>query len=307
MTDLRKTVALFAFVFLALVSQGALAEDSKDPFEGVEMEPVKGTFIVTKSAVNLREKPGTNGAKLSKLDKDEVVRVVGQAKGTSWFAVVRESGERGFSYNPVFLRILDGRLSSPLKGRVTVQDGPNCRYELRNANEIDQDDTADLKVSDYWADMICNVNGRKISFTAFMFMTETPWNMNPGGSHQISMELADVAVEYDKVISAVTMWRYDKKTVVFDSVSPKKFKSAKPLQSKEASDVPSALKSAMEVALSAWNNKLWETVAKKEDVGEEAAPEEGEEGRAEKENSDTEEKAAEKPLPGMEHSGHGEE
>jgi len=307
MNVLKKLIVVFAFVFLALVGREAGAEDSKDPFKGVEMEPVKGTFIVTKTAVNLRAAPSTKGEKLNKLDKDEVVQVIGQAKGTSWFAVVRENGERGFSYNPVFIRIIKGRLPRPLKGRVKTKDGPDCRYELRNANAVDEDETADLKVADYWADMDCDVVGRTISFTAFMFMTETPWNMSPGGSHQISMELADVAVGYDKVISAVTMWRYDKKTVVFDSVSPKKFKATKPLQSKEASDVSSALVSAMEIALSAWNKNLWETVVKKEAAEEKPATEQGEEAEDEKDTVDTDEKAAEKPLPGMEHSGHGKE
>lgn len=295
-----------------LAGSDVYGEESTDPFQGVEMEQVIGRFIVTKSAVNLRASPSTNGTKIGKLLKDEQVKVVGKAKGSSWYAVERDNGERGFSYGPVFLRVIDGSLRAPIRGRASIEGGPDCQYNLKyEKNEAEGEEKEELLVADYWVDMTCLVEGKKMPLTGFMFLTEMPWNLQPGGSHQISLELANIAIDYDRVISAVTMWRIDKRNVVFDSVAPKKFQASQPIGERKAEDVPSALRSAIEIALSSWSKELWKTIATKGAAAVTQPLEDGDEKVEEKEtennskgNSEDEPK---KPLPGMEHSGRGDD
>ena len=220
--------------------------------------------------------------------------------------MVRDNGERGFAYSPVFLRIIDASLKAPLKGLVRLKNGIECQYTLKYEKDDENAGDEGLKVADYWADVACRVHGKNLAFSAFMFLTEMPWNMSPGGSHQISMELANIAVDYDRVIASVAMWRIDDGVVSFDSLNPKKYKSAHLVEKKEAKDVPAALKSAVEIAISSWNDDLWKaiadkgkSVAKPEVGAEDDSPDETEK------NIDSED--GEKPLPGMEHSGRGEE
>jgi|GEM_PF-301519 len=312
MTFLNHKLFLAAFLgLLVFVNGAALAQESKDPFKGVEMDEIEGTFIVTKSAVNLRAAPSTKGSKISKLLKGEQVKVIGKAKGGSWFAIVRENGEKGFSYGPVFLRVISGALEAPIKGNVKVQGGPECSYDLKyEKDESEAEEKDQLLVADYWVDMNCRIEGKNLAISGFMFMTEMPWNQKPGGSHQISLELANIAVSYDRVISAVTMWRIDKKTLVFDSVTPKKFKASKPIKEREVSDVPTALKTAIEIGLSAWNKDLWKTVVTKGTAAMAPAPKEDDAGGDAKpanEKKENDEEQPKKPLPGMEHSGRGDE
>jgi len=305
MSFLRALTFLLFFVLNLAIGVTAFAETA-DPFKGVELEDLTGTFIVTKTAVNLREAPNTNGEKLGKLEQNELVKVVGKAKGTSWYAIVRDNGERGFAYSPVFLRIIDASLKAPLRGLVRLKNGIECKYTLKYETDDENAGDESLKVADYWADVACRVNGKNLSFSAFMFLTEMPWNMSPGGSHQISMELANIAVDYDRVIASVAMWRIDEGVVVFDSLTPKKYTTAKFVEKLDAKTVPSALKSAVEIAISSWNDELWSVIADKgKSVAKPEVRDEDDDADDAGKISDGED--GEKPLPGMEHSGRGEE
>ena len=71
-----------------------------------------------------------------------------------------------------------------------------------------------------------------------------------------------MGVDYDKALSATIMYHRLKKSVNFDSVSPKQFQAQKPLKAVKVEGIEQVLKSAIDIAFSGWNKKFWAEVTK---------------------------------------------
>ena len=234
----------------------AYSAETTSPFVGIELIEVEGQFLVSQNNLNVRAKPRTSGARITKLKKGEIVSVIGKAKGGEWYAVRKDGKDLGFAYAPVLLRLLDGRLDEELKG--TAKNGNvSCDYTIRfeSQNEIEGEL---MRVADYWSQMECKRNGKKINFSVLMFLTELPYLPNKRGIYQIGVEVADVGVDYDRALSAIAMYNFDKQRVTFDSVSPSQIATKKKIALQSASSVSEALTAAIEMSLKGWNDKFWE-------------------------------------------------
>ncbi len=244
---------------LANLAHGA---DAEGLFSKIELLPVTGLYVVTQDNLNVRDQPATNGKKLTKLSKGERVQVIGKAKGGEWFAIQKEGEDLGFVYAPVLLRIIDGKLEKEITGEVKRGNNLACTYSIRFDSKTEIEGET-MSVADYWALFNCTHNKKKLDFAALMFLTEMPYLSKKKDIYQIGIEIAETGVDYDKALSATIMYHLKKKSVLFDSVSPAEFKSKTPIKVIGVNDIPAALKAAIKIAFSGWNDKFWDEVKKK--------------------------------------------
>ncbi|MCW9033670.1 MAG: SH3 domain-containing protein [Rhodospirillales bacterium] len=230
-------------------------------FAGIELLPVKGRYIVTKDNLNVRARPRTNGKKITKLNRGEKVQVIGKAKGGEWYAIQKEGKDLGFVYAPVLVRMIDGRLEKEITGEVKGSSSVECKYSIKFESETDIENEV-MSVADYWVSFECQKKGKRIDFSALMFLTEMPYIASKKNVYQIGLEIAEVGADYDKALSATIMYHLKKKSVLFDSVSPPNFKTTSPVKAISVEGVPSALKAAIKIAFSGWNEKFWQEMVK---------------------------------------------
>ena len=249
-------------VLMVLVSyMSAWAADIK--FLGVDVTPAAGKYLVEKD-VNVRSEPKTDSKRVDGLSAGQVVQVVGRAPGTVWLAVIKDGAPLGFVYGTVLSPIVDGNISQDVTGEVQVAPNHRCGFRIRYIGRTDGEDQA-LLASDYDATIVCERGDMRIRFPAQMFMTEVPFDRsNTRRVFQINVDLLDTLHDLDDVFSTIMLFDLDQGEVRFDGVSEDSYgKVEVPVGSLPATDVPRALSSAIELALTHWSIKAWDAIFKK--------------------------------------------
>lgn len=246
-------------VLLAGLMGAAVAAAAERTVLGVAVEPAAGRYLVLKD-VNLRAAPTTKAKKLGKLEKGARVEAVGAPKDGDWLAVKAAGGEEGFAYAPTLILLLDGALADDLKGNVSVADGPSCLYIVRYDGKSEVSDEL-FDVSDYDVAFTCKNRGKLFKFGAFMFITEAPYALSQNLVHQISIDVREIGDGFDDIFSTNVFYERKSDRVVFDSVTLKDFRRPPTVKDRPAKNVPEALAGAIEISLSAWNDKVWRTLA----------------------------------------------
>jgi hypothetical protein len=247
---LRRVLAAVAAVSLA-AAPGARAESA---FLGVPIQPVEQTYVVLQD-VHVRAEPSTKGSRVGTIKGNERVWVAGKTSG-GWLAVARDGKNWGFIYTPQVMPLLDGSLDRELAGRVQVDDRTACEFRVRfeGRNEIEGEE---FQSFDYEAAYACTIDGKKVEFAAPMFLTEAPYQLSQNAVYQIGVDLLELYHGASEVLSTVLLYDRDKDKVSLESVSVEEFRSPNPLREKAAGGVKEALAAAAEMALRAWNRKLF--------------------------------------------------
>jgi hypothetical protein len=252
---IRTALALMACV--ALAPAGARGAD--ETFLDIAVEPASGAYLVLK-AVNLRAKPSKRSKKVGKLKKGMRVTAAGRPKERDWLAITAPKGKRGFVYLPMVIALVDGALEKDLEGKTAVKDGPSCTYVIAYDGKSEVSDAL-FDVADYDVEFRCEGSGKTFEFGAFMFITEAPYQLSQNLVHQISIDVREIGDGFDEVFSTTMFYQRKKSRVVFDSVSLRDFAKTPAVKERPAKDVPGALSGAIEIALGAWNKKVWETLS----------------------------------------------
>ncbi|MDV7341678.1 SH3 domain-containing protein [Terasakiella sp. A23] len=231
-------------------------------FDNVTLEGAKGPHLVTKNRVNVRAKPANTGKKLSKLQKRDVVNVLGRAKGTQWLAVRRDAKDLGYVFANSLTPMIDGSFEGPLVGKIDLTDHkkPTCRYEVTYEGRAMEDDIVFVS-ADYLAFFKCRMNDENFDFNAMLFMSEIPHDLGRKPIYQITINLPDIATGYEEFLSATALYHQHRSKVVMDAVSLKAFKEKDLRQTKEALTPVEAIESALALQLDSFNTKAWRTIA----------------------------------------------
>ncbi len=228
---------------------------------GVEINPRPGPYLVMKD-VNVRAKPKTTSKRVGKLKKGDRVQGVGQAVKGTWIGVQRDGTDLGFVYSPILMPLIDGVLKQNLTGMALTGDGTSCRYTV-TFEGMGEVQGALFQTADYEIEFQCLYNGRYYSFTAPMFITEAPYQLSAQNPvYQISIDILEVEEGYDEVFSTAFLYRLLKDRVVYDGASLKGYARTLEVKEKPAASVAEALAGAVEMAVAAWNEKVWEALAK---------------------------------------------
>ena len=104
---------------------------------------------ITLKDVNVRKAPKTSAPKVTTISKGVRVSAVGKAKGTKWIAIIKDGKDLGFVYGRVLAAVLDGKLSSSIKGKLVSSGQPKCDYIINF--DAKHKVKGNLQVtSDYW-------------------------------------------------------------------------------------------------------------------------------------------------------------
>ncbi len=263
-TGRRLAAWLAAIPVLLLIPGGVTGAQDKaagtpETFLGVRVTPLSGTYLVLKD-VNVRAQPKTSSKRVGGLDKGERVEAAGKPKDAAWVGIRKGGKALGFVYAPMLLPLIDGTLKADIKGRAKG-GGVSCRYTIhfdgRGAVEGELFETFDYQIA-----FDCEAKGRKTRFTAFMFITEGPFQGSRKPIYQITIDVRELGDALESAFSTVVMFERDKGRVVFDGVSLKALGAAPAQEALPAQNVLQALSRAVELALAAWNAKMWEALAK---------------------------------------------
>ena len=190
-----------------------------------------------------------------------VVAAMGKAKGTEWVAVQKDGKDFGFIYGSALVPMIDGTLTSPLKGILNSPSLPVCRYSINFEEKIKV--VGDNQVtSDYLVPMDCKITNKAIKFIATMFITELPYLEQKKEIYQINVDLLGIPLEEDEVLSAIILYHAKKDQISFDGLSGKSMRGSAKISDQKVKSVPQALRGALVMAHSAWGKKLWAELVK---------------------------------------------
>ncbi len=246
----------------AAVFSGVLvhAETKSSKFLGETIIPAAPAYFVLKD-VNVRGKPLTKSPRVGRMRKGLRVQAVGKAKGANWIAVRKQGKDWGFVYASALAPVLDGTISKPLTGKLSVEGLPGCDYVITYEGRHPVD--GDLQIiSDYVAELSCNVKSRKLVFNATMFLTELPSQNLRKDIFQVNVDLLAVKDKEEEIMSVTSLFEYGKKEVMFDSVTIDSFARTRPGTRKKAISIPAVLTAALEFAHEVWGPLVWTALGK---------------------------------------------
>ena len=255
----RALSAGLALLVLSAPVTWAQSASSKtgDFFKRFDLKPHSGRYLATRDA-NVRAKPETKSKKIGSVRKGTRVEAVGKAKG-AWLAVKRDGRDLGFVYEPILVPLIDGALAKDIEGKVAIADGGSCRYLIHFEGKSAVADKS-FEISDYTITFRCETKGKKFEFPAYMFITEAPYQLSQKPVFQITIDLRDVGDSFEESFSTNMKYRRTQGEVVFDSVNQAAFRSKTKNLQEDADDVEEALAATVEIAVRAWNAKVWRAV-----------------------------------------------
>jgi len=249
------SIAFVVIVLSPIVSAQKLEmSPQKILFMGAEIKPIDGIYIISKD-VNVRKKPKTGSKKIGSLKKGVRITTVGRAKG-GWVAYQDQGKDIGFVYESVLYPVIESALKKNLKGTLSSEKRPKCSYTTTFVGKSDAEGQV-FQIGDYEIDWKCEYKGKSTNFSSLMFLTEGPYDTSKSAIHQITIDLFDVAVNMEEVLSTNFLYDRIKKKLIYDGVSQKRLANDLGEKVVYVADVPHALQAAVQVAHEAWNDFLW--------------------------------------------------
>lgn len=161
----------------------------------------------------------------------------------------------GFVPREALVALIDGDLRAPIGGQARPAKG-SCAFAIRFTGKSQVEDDI-IETADYDVDWQCNRDGKALKFPGYMFITEAPFQLVDNQTYQISVDLLEVAREYDEAFSTVFLYHRPDGKVVFDSVSMKELGTDPAVRELPAKSVREALIAAATMAPAAWSADLW--------------------------------------------------
>jgi len=256
---------LFAALCTFALSAGFGHATAADLPKGMSLAPSHPLYYVTRDAY-VRELPDNNSARLGQIMKGQRITasgrvVIPKSKGPNWLALKRPDGTVGYVFGAALVAMIDGTLKAPLQGKLSARGQPDCRYTIsfegrtQIAGEIQQ--TADY-------DVAFECTGKNadtpLTFNAGMFITELPFD-EKSEAFQINVDLWDLRVNLDDVLSITTLYDPNAKRVTFDRVNDEKLRTPALIPPESAADVPAALVGALKMTHAILPANAWDQFA----------------------------------------------
>ncbi|WP_316978320.1 SH3 domain-containing protein [Shumkonia mesophila] len=248
--------------YLKAVKQAPLERDKAGRIVGAGGKPVapaSGRFLAVAETV-VRAKPAANATKNGQIERGTRVEAMGASGDGKWLAVRWSGREMGFVPREALLPLIDGNLLMPVNGKAALAGGGTCGFSIRFTGKTPVEDDI-IETADYDMDWRCEVEGRKLNFPGFMFITEAPFQLSDNQVYQISVDLLDVARDYDEIFSTVFLYRRAESKIVFDGVSVKDLGATPTNREAPATSVAEALAAAAALAPTAWGGDVWKMLA----------------------------------------------
>ncbi len=236
------------------------AESKSSKFLGQILGASAPAYFVLRDA-NVRGGPQTKSPRVGRMRKGMRIQAAGKAKGTNWVAVRKEAKAWGFIYATALAPVLDGAILRPLSGKLTGADLPKCEYTIRYEGRHPVNGDIQI-ISDYSVELSCVVKGRKLAFTANMFLTELPYQDLRKDTFQVNVDLPEVTNKEEEIMSVTSIYEYGKKEVAFDAVTIASLARIQPKTKKQADSIPAVLVAALEFAHAVWGPGVWAALRK---------------------------------------------
>lgn len=264
MAWIRKPISILMLCLAwGMAGDVARAEGEANKFLGVEIEHGRARYVVTKD-VNVRLGPKTSAKKIDSLERGARIDGAGRAQADKgWVAVLRDGEPLGFVYGEMLLRLIDGTLTDRPAGEVDGPNGMSCAYRIRFDGKAPVEDDL-FEVADYTVKFRCGNDDTVLRFSTPLFLTEAPYRLGTKPEYQISLDVVEISDGYDQVFSATSIYDGDKKTVRFDSTTIAAYTANQDKTPRPVSGVPEALTTAVELAVGAWNDKVWAVLKKQQ-------------------------------------------
>ena len=253
-----------ALLFVVLCLLAACPAMAADLPAGITLTPTQPFQFVVRDAF-VRDAPDNNATRIGQVTKGQRISVAGKfvvpkSNGTYWLALKQPNGKIGFVFGTALLPMIDGTLKAPLNGKLAAADRPDCRYvvsfEGRTQVADDIQQTADYDIA-----FDCNMpNGAPLTFNAGMFITELPF-AEKREVHQINIDLWDVRVNGEDILSVTSLYDPTGKRVSFDRGNDEALNTGRGIAAEPAADVPAALAAALKIAHKSWQPAVWERLS----------------------------------------------
>jgi hypothetical protein len=234
------------------------ARAADDTFMGVAVAPISGTYLVL-TDVNIRARPKTASKRVGRLSKGSRVDAVGRPKDAAWLAVRRAGKDLGFVYAPALMPLIDGTITTDIAGEAPGA-GVTCAYVIRFEGKAAVEGEL-FESADYVVTFSCERGANRLTFSGFMFMPQAPFKLSDDPIFQVTIDLRELGDCCEETFSTVVLYDRRRAKVVFDGVSVKHLGGVPATRQRRARTLTEALTGTVELALSAWNVKLWETLA----------------------------------------------
>jgi hypothetical protein len=162
--------------------------------EGKPVVPASGRFLAA-AETSVRAKPGAQAAKTGQLERGTRVDAVGTSGDGKWLAVRWGGREMGFVPREALLSLIDGQLIAPVHGTAKLPAGGSCSFVIRFTGKTPVEEDI-IETADYDVDWRCDIDGRKLTFPGFMFITRRP-SVGRQPDLPDRVDLLDVARDYD--------------------------------------------------------------------------------------------------------------
>ena len=110
------------------------------------------------------------------------------------------------------------------------------------------------------AQSIAIIKGKKVKFSATMFITELPYQRRKKNIFQVNLDLPGVVGDDGEIVSVVSLYNLNKRILEFEAVTNsrvgKKISSLK----KSVKSIPEILNAAVEFSYKIWDPGVWKSV-----------------------------------------------
>jgi hypothetical protein len=246
-------------LILPTIAQPSQAQ-AQDLPPGVTLTPTLPKYFVLRDAF-IRAAPDNNAERLGGVAKGRRIPVLGKAlvgksKDAHWVALKLRDGRVGFVFGAALTPVIDGTLRTPLQGNLGGPGRPDCGYTVIFEGKSQVADDVQ-QTADYDVVFECSYRGAPLVFNAGMFITELPFQERRD-VYQINIDLWDMRVNDEDVLSVIALYDPLAKRVAFENVNDEMLGNGKDIVPVHAADVPKALAGALQIAYMVWNERTWE-------------------------------------------------
>jgi hypothetical protein len=259
----RSREILFCILFAGVLAGAFFSANADDLPPGFTVTPTLPRYLVLRDAF-VRELPDNAAERIGGVAKGQRIAVQGKVivpktKDTHWLAIRMRDGRIGYVFGTQLLPVIDGTLRTPLTGSLAAPQRPDCRYSVTFTGKSQVADDPQL-TADYDVEFDCMWKGAALGFSAGMFITELPFQ-DRRDVFQINIDLWDMRVNDEEVLSVTALYDPLAKRVAFESVNDDTLGDGKGIEPRTAEDVPGALGAALAIAHRVWRERAWEILA----------------------------------------------
>ncbi|MEQ9328300.1 MAG: SH3 domain-containing protein [Rhodospirillales bacterium] len=235
-------------------------EPPENPLEGVSIEEMAGAFVAQGRDLAIRAKPAGDSRTVGRLHRGERIDAIGRvADAPDWVAVGNDGEAVGFMPEKGLMRVVDAGLSQPMNGKLQIDGGITCVYELafKGRSAV----TGEVFGSaDYTANLACTRNGILEMFSAMMFIIEGSRQTDKGDVHQVNLDILPLG-DAERPFSVIMGYNSTAGTIAYETSSSANLVRRRFTSERPATSITETLSAAIEIGLNALNETAWSEIA----------------------------------------------